>query len=146
MIFNDQLSKFEPNVTKGCPLCIRNRVNEPQPDSIYHLILSCNYYRPVVNFFKTTMNAIDPTFNDLNILFGATHDIHWIRSFCNLNVLFFISTSYLKSRSILTPTPELVKLALSNCLEGCRNVSGVFESDFQQVLKKYDLPANTWIK
>ena len=110
--FNDELSKFKENISKMCILCARNNVMNADIIAACHLVYECRYYSCLVDYFITSKRCIDENFCISNILFWSTHEIPWLCTFCNVNALFFISFSYQRTRTKLTPTKQILGNAL----------------------------------
>ena len=136
LVFNDQLSKFEESISKKCILCARNNVINAKNDNFFHLVYECRFYSPLVDYFVTSMRSIEENFCKSNILFGSTHETPWLRSFCNVNVLFFISFSYQRTRTKLTPTQQILGNSLYSYLEASKSASVTFERAHINVKKK----------
>ena len=145
LIFNDQLSKFEENISKKCILCLRNNVINAKNDNFFHLVYECRYYSPLVDYFVTSMRCIEENFCKSNILFGSTHEIPWLRTFCNVNVLFFISFSYQRTRTKLSPTKQILGNSLYSYLEASKSASVTFERAHIIVQKKITFPNDSWL-
>ena len=145
LVFNDQLSKFEESISKKCILCARNNVINAKNDNFFHLVYECRFYSPLVDYFVTSMRSIEENFCKSNILFGSTHETPWLRSFCNVNVLFFISFSYQRTRTKLTPTQQILGNSLYSYLEASKSASVTFERAHINVKKKFTFPNDSWL-
>ena len=94
----------------------------------FHLVNECRYCSPLVEYFITSFRCIEENFCTSNILFGSTHETPWLRTFCNVNVLFlYISFSYQRTRTKLTPTKQILEYALYNNLLASKSASVTFE-------------------
>ena len=124
--FNNQLAKRNPLLHSTCSICRANNARNIAQENIFHIILSCRFFKPVVDDFVANVKKIDNDFCNFNILTGKRCRSLHITETLNILCLIFINYVYIYRNKIPPPTIASMNLYISRCLTDFSNVSNRF--------------------
>ena len=145
LIFNLQKHKIDDLVEPTCTLCRRNRFQPLKDETLYHLILECRFYEPIVSSATNCIRNIEAGFSPHNLLLGSMCKINYERDFVNIISLLIINFTYLYRCNNPAPTINQLGRYVNGALCDYAHASKKFRNEHQAIVKKYSIAKTSFL-